>query len=126
MLIQYHKLPDDLKEIKNMPLPLIKTPLTGILKNNHDAIPQIVADCLVRQGVPGPCLGTRRPRQRLAFRGRLSSQNQLQGDENATIVDNVDDDDLPEEQNFDDKNTSLGSDTLAGIIFLYKIFLYHF
>ena len=73
-----------------------------------------MADCLVRQYVPGPCLGTKRPRQRLVFRGRLSSQNQLQEDEDA-MVDDVVDDDVPEEQFVDDKDNSLqGSDILTG------------
>ena len=44
------------------------------------------------------------------FRGRLSSQNQLQEDEDAMV-----DDDVPEEQFVDDKDNSLqGSDILTG------------
>ena len=59
-------------------------------------------------------MGTRRPKQRLAFRGRLASQNQLQGDEDATMMDIDADDDLPEEQVVDKEDPAHSSDTLAG------------
>ena len=36
----------------------------GLLESGHGGLAQIVADCLVRQGVPGPCLGKPKPKRR--------------------------------------------------------------
>ena len=79
----------------------------AIVENSHDAIPQIVADCLVRQGVPGPCLGTKK-RSKLAFRGRLAT---LEQDDDQDVV--MEAEDVPEEEN-DEISSDHNHDTLTG------------
>jgi len=97
----------------------------GILENNKDAIPQIIADCLVRQGVPGPCLGTKKPKQSLTFRGRLATVNQ--GHPSSTDVQVHDDvpmetDDQP--NNEMDSPSTDQSETLTALIELREKFPY--
>ena len=42
--------------------------MLGILDGGYGAVAQIVADCLVREGIPGPCLGVPKPRRALKKR----------------------------------------------------------
>lgn len=70
-------------------------------------IAQLIAECLVRQGVPGYCLGSKKlAKKSLKFRGRRST---VSSDHEMSVEDI--DDDVPDTA--DDANV-FSYDTLAG------------
>ena len=69
---------------------------------------------MVRQAVPGPCLGNKKNKKQLLFRGRLATVNQ--SNDEMMDVDMVKDD-LPEE----DEEEIDGYDTLTG--FFYFVYI---
>jgi len=72
---------------------------------------------LVRQGVPGPCLGTKK-RSKLAFRGRLAT---LEQDESPDVE--LEPEDVPEDEN-DEISITPSHDTLTGnVLFIIILFI---